>query len=472
MPERKAEVAIVGAGPGGYAAAIRCAQLGKKTLLIEKDRIGGTCLNIGCIPSKALISAAGLVHRLQDAAAMGIYPPNLPLDFSQLQQWKDSVVSRLTGGVGQLCRGNGVEILAGQASFLSPHTLRVAGGQEDWEITAEKVLLATGSVPAAIPGFPFDEQRVLSSTGALSLQQLPGSMVVLGGGYIGLELGMTFARLGSRVMVVEMMKQLLPGMDLEASRLLSQQAKKLGMEVYLNSKAGGLLVSGQGIRLVVETDGGTAQSLAADVVLVAVGRRPYTGGLALEKAGLALGPNGFLAVKPESQQTAVPHIFAIGDLVGNPMLAHKASMEAEIAAQAMAGKAEAGRPRCIPAVVFTDPEIASVGLSLEEAKAAGLSADSVKFPMTACGRAMTLRETEGFSRVTFDRETRRILGVVIAGPEASELIAEATLAVEKGLRLEDLAHTVHAHPTLAETLAEAAKLALGEPIHMLPRRRL
>jgi dihydrolipoamide dehydrogenase len=465
------DVAVIGAGPGGYAAAIRCAQLSKKTLLIEKEQVGGTCLNIGCIPSKALISAAGLLSRLKTAESMGISIPEAKVDFPKLQEWKNGIVSRLTSGVRQLCRGNGVEILMGTACFLDPHTLLVSSGEEAKEVAAENIIVATGSVPAAIPGFSFDEQRVLSSTGALSLTQLPERMVVLGGGYIGLELGMTYARLGCRIAVVEMMKQLLPGMDTEASRLLSLQAKKLGMEVYLNSKALGLDLSGPGVRLTVETEAGL-KPLEADAVLVAVGRRPCTEGLGLEKAGLQLLPNGFLPVQSDTLQTKVPHIFAIGDLAGNPMLAHKASKEADIAAGFIGGKPSPGHFRCIPAVVFTDPEIASVGLSLEEAKSAGWNAEVSKFPMTASGRAMTLRETDGFVKLTFDKDTHTLLGVVVAGAEASELIAEATLAVENGLKVEDLAHTVHAHPTLAETIMEAAKLALGEPIHMLPKRRI
>ena len=471
MAKRVVQVAVVGGGPGGYTAAIRCAQLGKKTLLIEKEFLGGTCLNIGCIPSKALISAAGLVHKLKGAELIGISAAPVQVDLPRLQEWKNSIVSKLTGGIGQLCRGNGVEIILGAARFRDPHTLLVETPEGREEVAAETVILATGSVSATISGFPCDEKHILSSTGALALNRLPARMIVLGGGYIGLELGMAYARLGTQVVIVEMMKQLLPGADLEASRLLTQQARKLGMEVYLDSKADQLEFSGSEVKLFIET-AGERRPFQADAVLVAVGRRPNTEGLDLNQAGVQLLPSGFVRVNTDTLQTTAAHVYAIGDVIGNPMLAHKASREAEVAANIINGKPAAMNYRCIPAVVFSDPEIASVGLTLEEARQAGYDPDVAKFPMTACGRAMTLREPDGFVKITFDKARGKILGVVTVGAEASELIAEAALAIEKDLTVTDIAHTVHAHPTLAETLMEAAKLAIGEPIHLLPRRRI
>jgi dihydrolipoamide dehydrogenase len=467
MENKQTNVAVVGGGPGGYVAAIRAAQLGKKVLLVEKSFLGGTCLNIGCIPSKALISAAGQVAKMQQAAKMGITVSGVSVDMKKTQEWKSGVVQKLTSGVGQLCKGNGVEVLMGEARFTGPRTLLVKAKSGEVEVQAENIILATGSVPTQIPGFPTDEQRVLTSTGALALTEIPKRLIVIGGGYIGLELGMLYAKLGSAVTVVEMMDQLLPGFEPELVRIIAAKVRKLGMSVYLKSKASNLEVLSAGIRIQVETQG-KQESLEADYLLVTVGRRPNTAGLDLDKAGVRCNEAGFIPVD-KRLKTAVEGIYAIGDVVGNPMLAHKASKEGEVAAEVIAGKAVELDYQAIPAVVFTDPEIATVGLSEAQAASAGYEVLTGKFPLAASGRALSMGETDGYIKVVADKKSHALLGTSIIGAEASELIAEATLAIEMGAVVEDIGMTIHAHPSLAESFMEAAKATIGEAIHVLQK---
>lgn len=465
--QKNVDALVIGAGPGGYVAAIRLAQLGKKVLLVEKASLGGVCLNVGCIPSKALITAAKTVEKLKKADTMGITVGSVSIDFPKMIGWKDGIVKKLTGGIGQLVKGNGGEVLTGTATFKGPKEVEVQTPDGLVTVHAENVIVATGSRPIEIPGFPFDGKRVISSTGALSLPEIPKRLVVIGGGYIGLELGMMYAKLGSAVTVVERMNQVLPGFDPEIAQLLMRQLKKLNVQVYLDTAAKGF-VDGPEVARVQLDQNGKALEVEADRILVTVGRRPNSEGLGLEKAGIQIDAKGHVPTDRQ-MRTNVPHIFAIGDVAGQPMLAHKASKEAEVAAEVIAGHNAAMDVKAIPAVVFTDPEIGSVGLSEEAAKAEGFDVIVGKFPFAALGRAMTTGETDGFVKVVADKATQEVLGVHIVGPEASNLVAEAGLALEMGAFIDDLSLTVHAHPTLAEGLMEAAKAAVGEAIHALNR---
>jgi dihydrolipoamide dehydrogenase len=467
MSSTKATKALViGAGPGGYACALRLAHHGIKPILVDKSALGGTCLNVGCIPSKAVITAAKLADKARHAGTMGIHVGDISVDLAALMKWKDDVVKKLVGGVAQLCKGTGVEVVAGRAAFRNKGEVEVFTDSGTVVIRAENIILATGSVPIEIPGFKPDNERVVDSTGALALQTLPGRMVVIGGGYIGLELGIAFAKLGSKVTVIEAMDQILPGFDPEIAKLLDRKLKKLGIEVFLKAKAKGWS-EGNGEAIVgIEVDG-QAKTLACEKILVTVGRRPFSTGLNLEAAGLKLNDRGFLTVD-DKMRTNVPGIYAIGDVVGNPMLAHKAYREADVAADVIAGLPAAFDARCIPAVVFTDPEIATCGVMEHEAKAQGLDFKVGKFPFAALGRAMTAGETDGFCKAIIDARTDELLGVAVIGPNASDLIAEAALAIEMGAVFNDLALTIHAHPTLSEALKEAVLAAKGEALHALP----
>lgn len=465
--QKNVDALVIGAGPGGYVAAIRLAQLGKKVLLVEKASLGGVCLNVGCIPSKALITAAKTVEKLKKAEVMGISVGSVSIDFPKMVGWKDGIVKKLTGGIGQLVKGNGGEVLIGTATFKSPKEIEVQTPDGPVTVHAEHVIVATGSRPIEIPGFAFDGKRVISSTGALSLPEVPRRLVVIGGGYIGLELGMMYAKLGSSVTVVERMDQVLPGFDPEIAQLLMRQLKKLNVQVFLGTAAKGFIDGPDAARVQLDQNGKPLE-VEADRILVTVGRRPNSEGLGLENAGVAIDARGHVPTDLQ-MRTNVPHIFAIGDVAGQPMLAHKASKEAEVAAEVIAGHNALMDVKAIPAVVFTDPEIGSVGLSEAAAKAEGREVIVGKFPFAALGRAMTTGETDGFVKVVADKATQEVLGVHIVGPEASNLVAEAGLALEMGAFIDDLSLTVHAHPTLAEGLMEAAKAAVGEAIHALNR---
>nr|BAL54238.1 dihydrolipoamide dehydrogenase [uncultured Acetothermia bacterium]BAL60268.1 dihydrolipoamide dehydrogenase [Candidatus Acetothermum autotrophicum] len=460
------DLLIVGGGPGGYVAAIRAAQLGKDVTLVEKDELGGICLNVGCIPSKALIYAAYLYEKIKRAQEFGISAQEVHVNLERLQAWKESVVKRLTGGVKRLCEGNGVTVIKGKATFISPKKCLVESEHGTQTIEFKDCIIATGAVPITIPGFEVDGEIVLDSTGALALKKLPESLIVIGGGYIGLELGMVYAKFGSKVTIVEMLENLLPGTDPELTRLVARKAKELKMDVYLKSQAKELKKGRDGAHLTVQTQEGEVK-LSAEKILVSVGRRPNTPPeLGLERVGVQPDPKGFL--KTDAQmRTSVPHIYAIGDVAGPPLLAHKASHEGLVAAEAICGHKSAADWQTVPAVIFTDPEIAYAGLSEAEAQQAGYKTVTGKFPFAALGRALTMGETEGFIKIIADAETKVVLGVQIVGPEASTLISEAVLAIEMGATLEDLALSIHPHPTLPEGLMEAAEAALGKAIHIL-----
>ncbi len=470
----RVDALVIGAGPGGYVAGIRLGQLKVKTLVVEKEKPGGVCLNVGCIPSKALINAAKYFDKLKHGADMGLLADNIRVDMGRMQSWKEEVVGKLTGGVRQLLKGNGVDYRTGVAKLVGGnraegHRVEIEGsGADAGKITVEakNLVLATGSRPIEIPGFKFDGERIVDSTGALAFKQVPGRLVVIGGGYIGLEIGTLYAKLGAKVTVVEALPAILPGTDPELAAVVARKLKKLGVEVVTNAKAKSWTEKGDRAVVTVETGGGEA-TIDADKVLVAVGRRPNSEGLGLEAAGVKV-EKGFVVVDRQ-QRTNVPGIYAIGDLVGQPMLAHKGSKEAEVAAEVIAGRRAEMDVRAIPAVIFTDPEIASAGITAEEAEKRGRQVKIGKFPFAALGRAIANADTDGFVKAVVDAKTTEVLGIHVVGNGASDVIAEAALAIEMGALADDVGLTVHAHPTLPEAIMEAAKAALGEAIHIQNR---
>ncbi|MBK8262396.1 MAG: dihydrolipoyl dehydrogenase [Nannocystis sp.] len=471
MATIKKKALIIGAGTGGYPCAIRLGQLGVDAMLVEKDKPGGVCLNWGCIPSKALISATKLYHKAQHVGEMGLSFSGAAVDMKKMQAWKAGIVKKLTGGVQMLVKGNGTQYVTGTAEFIGPKKVKItyADGKPEDIVEAEHVVIATGSVPIAIPGFVIDQKRVVDSTGALELDHVPKRMVCIGGGIIGLELGQTFQRLGTKLIVLEGLGRILNGVDAECAEVVAKQIKRDGGEIYTGAKAVGWEDRG-GVAVVKAEIGGKIQEIEADVILVAVGRRPVTQGLKIENSGVKVGERGFIAVD-ERQQTNVPGIYAVGDVVGQPMLAHKASHEGEVVAEVIAGRKAINDARQIPNVVFTEPEIASTGMTAEEAEKAGHKVNVGKFPFAASGRAMAIGETAGFVKVITDAANNRVLGIHIVGPEASDLIAEGSLAIEMGAFAEDISLTIHAHPTLSEALMEASKHALGEAVHVMNTRK-
>jgi dihydrolipoamide dehydrogenase len=469
MDAQKFDAVVIGSGPGGYPAGIRLGQLGVKTLVVEKEHAGGVCLNVGCIPSKAVIHAAKQFDKLKHLGDIGIGGLGTPtIDLEKMQQWKDRVVGKLTGGVKTLLKANKATFMEGTATLVGPREVEVKKRDgSSVRVEAGSIVVATGSSPIQIPGFTFDGQRVLDSTGALALRTLPRRMVVVGGGYIGLELGTVYAKLGSKVTVVEALPSILTGMDAECVKLVAQKLKKLGVEVILNAKAKGWEDKGDRAVVKIETAGGEAQ-LDADVILVTVGRKPNSAGLGLDKVGVKLDGKGFIVVDRQ-QKTNVGGVYAIGDCTPGPMLAHKATKEGEVVAEVIAGKRAEMDVRTIPAVVFTDPEIATTGLTEEQAKEAGRKVKVGKYPFSVLGRALSVNEPEGFAKIVADAETDEVLGVHVVGASAADLISEAALAIEMGAVLHDISLTVHPHPTLPEALMEAAAHALGEAIHLVNR---
>ncbi len=468
MADQKTRVdaVVIGSGPGGYVAGIRLAQLGKKTIVVEKDKPGGICLNVGCIPSKALINAAKTYDKLRHGAKIGILADNFRVDMATMQSWKGDVVGKLTGGVKTLLKSNGAELRIGTARVTSRRTVEIAEAGGKTTVEADHIILATGSRPIEIPGFKFDGQRIVDSTGALDFAAVPERFVVIGGGYIGIEIGTLYAKLGSKVTVVEALPTILTGNDPEIVTLVTRKLKALGVEVLTGAKAKGWTEKG-GRALVTAEVGGNDVTVEADKVMVAVGRRPNSEGLGLEELGVKV-ERGFVPVDRQLR-TNVAGIYAIGDLAGQPMLAHKASHEAEVVAEVIAGKPAEMDVRCIPAVIFSDPEVATAGLSADEAKQRGREVKVGKFPFAALGRAIANADTDGFVKVVIDAGTKEVLGIQVVGNGASDIIAEAALAIEMGALAEDISLTIHAHPTLPEAIMEAAKAALGEAIHILNR---
>lgn len=459
---------VIGAGPAGYVCAIRCAQLGLKTAVIEKENFGGVCLNVGCIPSKALIAASKLVHKIQTADTMGIKAKYEGLDVDALISWKAGIVNKLTSGVGGLLKNHKIDTFMGDAKVAGKGKVEVTSKDGKQTLETKNIVVAAGSTPIAVPGFDFDGKNVWSSTDALKPTKLPKRMIVIGGGYIGLELGLVYHKLGTEVRVLEFMDRVLPGMEADLSKEMGRSLKKKKMPVHLKTKAVGYKKVKGGLEVTAEVDGKT-QTFECDVVLSCVGRFPNGKDLGLESAGVEVTDRGFVNVD-HKRQTNVPGIYAIGDVAGQPMLAHKGSHEGLVAAAAIAGdQGAAYDPACIPAVIFTDPEIASVGLSVEEAKEAGFDPVEGKFPFAASGRAMSLNETEGWAKVVSDKATDKVLGVHMIGPEVTELIAEGALAIEMGATVGDLAATIHAHPTLPEAMMEAAEAVHSMAVHIFQK---
>lgn len=475
VQERHTHVLVVGAGPGGYPAAIRAGQLGLETMIVEADRLGGSCLIRGCIPSKAIIHAASTfetAQRLAQTGAMGVSLASPPaLDMKALVAWKDGIVDKLSGGVAGLLKAAKVERIEGWARFVNAKTCLVERpGVEPLQITAEHVVLANGSVEAELPFLPFDGETVISSRDALDLKALPKRLVVVGAGYIGLELGVAFAKLGAHVAVIEALDRILPGFDAELSRPVAAWLKKHGVDVRLAAKAKGLKGAHGGRALEIEGPDGKTEALPADKVLVAVGRRPNTKGWGLEAMGLDMA--GLFVRVDDQCRTAMRNVWAIGDLVGEPMLAHKATAQGEMVAEIIAGRRRVFDKRAIAAVCFTEPEIVAVGLSPDEAKAQGEDVMVGKFPFAASGRALAMDAggEGGFVRVTARRADHVVLGIHAVGAHVAELAGELALAIEMGARLEDIAQTIHVHPTLTEAVAESALAALGHPIHIAAPR--
>lgn len=467
MGTKSYDAIVIGGGPGGYVAAIRLGQLKQKTLVVEKAYMGGVCLNWGCIPSKALIAAANLVANIQHAEAIGIQTKGLSVDVKKIQGWKNDIVKKLTGGVQSLVKGSGADIVMGTATLTGKKSIEVrdADGKATTYEATKGIIIATGASPIRLPGFEIDGKTVITAQEAVSLNEAPKSMILIGGGVIGLELGMVYQKLGTKVIVVEMMQQLLPGVDGDLVKVVERRFIKAGGEVLYGAKAKECSVKSGKATVSVEHDGKT-KTLEGDKVLVAVGFRPNSEGLGLDKVGVKTDSRGHVTVN-NRLETSVPGIFAIGDISGAPYLAHKASKEGEIAAEVIAGKKTIRDWRAMPAAIFTDPEVATVGLSEADAKAQNRKVKIGKFPFAVSGRAMAVRETDGFIKVLADADNGEVLGVGIVGPEASDLISEAALAIEMCAHAEDVALTVHPHPTLGEGMMEAFKHAVGEAIHVM-----
>ncbi len=460
------DLVVVGAGPGGYIAAIRAAQLGMRVACVEKAaQLGGTCLNIGCIPSKALLDSSELYFQVRSGmAAHGIRVARAELDLEAMMARKDRIVKVLTQGIAGLFKKHGIERIQGTARIAAPGRVAVQGANGERELLTKRILVATGSVPAELPGLPFDGERIVSSTEALSFASVPKKMLVVGAGAVGLELGSVWSRLGAEVLVVEFLDRILPGMDRKLADLLQKSLQRQGLRIELETTAQSAERTATGVRVVLEHKGKTS-TVEVDCVLVAVGRRPYTEGLGLDQLGVARDRRGFIQVDAD-YQTSVPGIFAIGDVIPGPMLAHKAEEEGVAAVERMCGIAGHVNYDAVPNVVYTNPELAGVGLTEDAARERGLEVRVGTFPFLANGRARCLGETEGQVKVIADAKTDRILGVHILGPRASDLIAEAALAIEFGASAEDVARTCHAHPTLPEALREAALAVDGRPLNI------
>lgn len=461
------DLAVIGAGPGGYAAAFMASDLGLKTVLIDRqENPGGVCLYRGCIPSKALLHAAKVLTEAKEAKDIGIDfgPPQI--DLVKLATWKADVVKKLTGGLGQLRQARKVEHWRGQGRFTSAHTLEVEGYNE--AIRFKHAIIASGSRPVVPGPLSINSARVMTSTEALELDGLPDSLLVVGGGYIGLELGSVYAALGSKVTVVEMMDALLAGADHDLVKVLEKRVRSSFHEVMLSTSVTGMKELDAGIEVNFRSQDGAELTKIFDKVLVAVGRRPNSESLGLEATKVVVGAGGFIEIDSQSR-TAEPHIFAIGDVSGQPMLAHRATHQGRLAAQVIAGSKAIFDPHAIPAVVFTDPELAWTGLTEREARDEGLAIKVSKFPWAASGRALSLNRSDGLTKIIADEATGRVVGVGIVGPGAGELIAEATLAIEMAATVEDMGLTIHAHPTLSETVMEAADVFFGNSTHFKSR---
>ena len=462
--QRETDVVVIGAGPGGYAAAFMAADLGLKTLLVDKEENpGGACLYRGCIPSKALLHAAKVVNEAREASEFGITFSEPEIDVEKLAGWKNDVVKKLTGGLGQLRKARKVDHIQGTASFVDANTLSIEGSEET--VRFKHAILATGSRPVVPGPMAIDSENVMTSREALNLENIPETLLVIGGGYIGLELGTVYGSLGSKVTVVEMQDGLLPGADRDLVKVLSKNVNNIMHEVLLNTRVVEMVDTLRGVKVTLDP----AREETFEKVLISVGRRPNTENLGLENTKIQLDKHGFV-ITDKQGRTDEPNIFAIGDISGQPMLAHRATHQGRLAAEVIHGSKAVFEPHAIPAVVFTDPELAWAGITENEAKEQGVPHKVARFPWAASGRSLTLGRTDGLTKLVLDPETERILGVGIVGPGAGELIAEGTLAIEMAATAEDLSLTIHAHPTLSETVMESADVFFGTSTHLAGKR--
>ncbi|MEG8946151.1 dihydrolipoyl dehydrogenase [Rosettibacter firmus] len=468
----KTQLAIIGAGPGGYAAAFYAADLGMQVTLIDMEKNpGGVCLYRGCIPSKALLHVAKLINEAEEADKFGINFGKPEIDINKLREFKNNVVNKLTGGLGQLGKQRKVNYINGKATFLNSNTLSVAkldGSSETVEF--EKAIIATGSIPARIPNLSINSNRVMDSTAALELSDIPERLLVIGGGYIGLELSTVYSALGSKVTVVEMLPGLLPGADRDLVAVLERKLKTK-LNIYVETKVTEITEVNDGIKVKLEGKNVTEPEMIFDKVLISIGRKPVTDGFGLENTKVKVNEKGFIVVDKQLR-TDDPNIYAIGDVVGNPMLAHKASAEGKVAVEAILGKKSVFEPNAIPAVVFTDPEIAWAGITETEAQSKGIKYEVAKFPWGASGRATTLDRNDGLTKLIIEPETERIIGIGLVGVNAGDLISEGTLAIEMGATVKDLELTIHPHPTLSETMMFAAEVFYGHATDLYrPKRK-
>lgn len=458
------DVVVIGAGPGGYSAAIRSAQLGKSVTIVEKEHIGGECLNFGCIPSNALISAADFYHKLRtEASKMGIAVEGAKVKMEQLQQWKEKVRKRLIYGVKQLLKSHDVDIVMGRARILDEHTVQIGQGEGKKTIQAENIIIATGAEFLSLDGVTIDEENILSAKGALDLDHVPEELVIIGAGYIGVELGTLFAKLGSQVTYIEKMPEIMPKMESPLVKEVKRTLKKLNVEIYTESEVKLLSKDNEKLKIEMETNNETTQ-LTAEKFLITLGKKASTVPLQ-EKVEINTDKRGFILVN-EKMQTNIPHIYAVGDCTGEPFYASQAMKQGIIAAEDIADLPASYDYRAQPAIAFTDPQIASVGMNEEEAENAGHEIITAKASFSASGRALALLQTEGFVKVVVDEDTNVLLGVQIVGPHASDLISEAALAIEMGATAEDVGWTIHPHPTLSEMIMEATEAAMGKAIHV------
>ncbi|NBC49791.1 MAG: dihydrolipoyl dehydrogenase [Gammaproteobacteria bacterium] len=467
--EVNAQVVVLGAGPGGYTAAFRAADLGLRTVLIERyPTLGGVCLNVGCIPSKALLHTAQIIEETKTMGAMGVTfaPPEIDLD--KMRAGKDKVVKKLTTGLSGMAKQRQVEVVQGTGRFEGPNRIMVESREGKTAVSFDQCIIAVGSSPIRIPGFPHDDPRVMDSTGALEIDSIPERMLVVGGGIIGLEMASVYAALGAKIDVVELQGQLMPGADKDLVRAFQKVVKKRYENIWLETKVATMNASSQGIDVAFE--GKHAGEARYDKVLVAIGRRPNGKQINAEAAGVKVDEHGFIKTD-QHMRTNVPTIFAIGDVVGGPMLAHKATHEGKVAAEVIAGEPALFDPMTIPSVAYTDPEVAWMGLTEIEAEAKGIAYEKGVFPWAASGRALGIHRDEGLTKLLFDPETKRILGAGIVGPNAGELIGETVLALEMGADMEDLGMTIHPHPTLNETIGLAAEMAHGTITDLMPPKK-
>ncbi|HEY9084734.1 MAG TPA: dihydrolipoyl dehydrogenase [Candidatus Tyrphobacter sp.] len=470
MAEQQVDAIVIGAGPGGYHAAIRLGQLGKRVICVDRDEVGGVCLNWGCIPTKALLHVGEIARQISRAGDLGLKTGEFSIDRERVARFRSDVVAANVGGVKTLFKANNVEFLYGEASFKSATQIALKkkdGGVDT--LSAKNVVIATGAAPIDVKAWPRDGKTIVNSDDAVKLERIPKQLLVIGGGVIGLEFATVYARLGAKVLVIEALPQILTGTDLEIGKTLGRILKKQGIEIMLDTKVGKLEKDGSGVKATFkgEATNGKDETRSFDTVLVAVGRRPVTDGLNLQAAGLAVDEKGFVAVDPQ-MRTKVPGVFAIGDITGAPLLAHRAMKQGVIAAEVISGNRSAAfDPMAIPNCIYTDPEVATVGLSEEEAKAKGYEPRIGKFPLTASGRARTMNETDGLIKLVGDAKTDLLLGMHIVAPQAESLIGEGLIALEMGATLEDIGLSVHPHPTLTEGIMEAAEAAHGKAIHIV-----